>query len=77
MYSVLSIKLFLAATVGTGACVVIAHLLRAKHDPREPPLAPANIPFIGHVIGIMRKKFKYYAQLRYYNRSYLMNCIVG
>jgi hypothetical protein len=24
-----------------------------KIDPREPPLAPSSIPFIGHIIGLL------------------------
>lgn len=76
MDSVVSIKVLLAVTISTGTCVVIAHMLRAKHDPQEPPLAPARVPLIGHVLGIMWMKFKYYAQLRSYNRSCSTVCFV-
>ncbi|KAK4169789.1 25-hydroxycholesterol 7-alpha-hydroxylase [Cladorrhinum sp. PSN259] len=33
------------------------------HDPREPPLAPQSIPFIGHLIGMSRRTFRYYQDL--------------
>lgn len=32
--------------------------------PQEPPVVTATIPYIGHVIGLMRSKFNYYVQLR-------------
>ena len=48
-----------------GAITIYIALLQNKHDPREPPLAKSTIPVIGHAIGIMRKSFNYYAQLRY------------
>lgn len=50
-----------------GACAVV-YLFVSKmfgHDPREPPLAPQSIPFIGHMVGLSRSKFNYYVQLRY------------
>lgn len=35
------------------------------HDPREPPLAPQSIPFIGHMLGMSKSSFNYYVELRY------------
>ena len=35
------------------------------HDPREPPLAPASLPIVGHMVGMMKSKFNYYVDLRY------------
>ena len=31
---------------------------------QEPPVAATTIPYVGHVIGLMRNKFDYYLQLR-------------
>lgn len=62
----LSIDPTILSTV-LGACAVI-YLFASKmfgHDPREPPLAPQSIPFIGHMLGLSRSKFNYYVQLRY------------
>jgi hypothetical protein len=42
-----------------------SRFLGTKLDPREPPLARTAIPYIGHVIGMMRSKFNYYVELRY------------
>jgi hypothetical protein len=35
------------------------------HDSREPPLAPSSLPFVGHMLGLMKSKFNYYVDLRY------------
>lgn len=43
-------------------------LLRGKSDKgdsREPPLVKSTIPFIGHVIGLLRRRFGYYTFLQY------------
>lgn len=56
--------IFLAISVGTGLVVVC--WLSNMPDPREPPLVPASIPYIGHVVGLMRSKFNYYVHLRYF-----------
>lgn len=37
--------------------------LAVNHDPSEPPILPAKIPVIGHVIGMMKKKADYYVEL--------------
>ncbi|KAF7510550.1 hypothetical protein GJ744_006396 [Endocarpon pusillum] len=36
--------------------------LTPKLDPREPPLISAKIPFIGHVVGLLRYGVPYYAK---------------
>ncbi|PVH95591.1 putative cytochrome P450 [Periconia macrospinosa] len=33
------------------------------HDPREPPLAPSSLPIVGHMVGLMNRKFNFYADL--------------
>lgn len=33
------------------------------HDSREPPLAPASLPVVGHMIGLMKSKFNFYVDL--------------
>ena len=57
--------LLMALAVGVGTYSMFVRILGAKQDPQEPPLVPATIPYIDHVIGIMRSKFNYYVQLRY------------
>ena len=55
---------FLLAAVCIGASFALNHFLGVRQDPQEPPLVPATIPYIGHAIGVMRKKYNYYLQLR-------------
>ena len=54
--------LSLAIIIGT--YVFFTRVLGTMHDPREPPLVSGFIPYIGHVIGLMRSKFNYYVELR-------------
>jgi hypothetical protein len=42
----------------------VSRIIETRHDAREPPALPSKIPFIGHVIGMLRKKARYYVQLR-------------
>lgn len=49
-----------------GVMIAIPYLITRimfAHDPREPPLAPQSIPFIGHLIGMSRRSFRYYLDL--------------
>ena len=53
------------------AILATIYLARPKPPARamgaeEPPAAPQAIPVIGHLVGFMRKKFAYFAELRYY-----------
>jgi lipid-A-disaccharide synthase-like uncharacterized protein len=47
--------------VGLHYCV---QFLTTKHDPREPPLISPKIPFIGHLVGLLRYGLAYYAKAR-------------
>lgn len=56
------------ATVATGAIAVygVLHLfLHYTQDAREPPLVTTLFPFIGTLVGLSRKKNKYYTETRY------------
>jgi len=56
------IALIVAALV---AGVLILLQRGSKRDSREPPLVSGPVPVIGHVIGLMRRSFNYYVDLRY------------
>jgi len=43
---------------------VLNHFFGFKYDPKEPPLIPQRIPYIGHLIGIIRHGPKYYSRVR-------------
>lgn len=55
-------------SIAAGAAVAVyaflQWLLKYTQDPREPPPLGTLIPFISPIIGMMRKKTKYYIQLR-------------
>ncbi|KAK3291996.1 cytochrome P450 [Chaetomium fimeti] len=42
---------------------LLTSLLTLPHDPREPPLIHPKIPFIGHIIGLLRHGTKYYSMM--------------
>jgi len=37
-------------------------------DPREPPILPAKIPYIGHLLGLIIHQAEYFQQLAYVAR---------
>lgn len=39
---------------------VIHRLLFIDYDPREPPIIKPKIPYIGHILGIIRYGTKYF-----------------
>lgn len=52
--------LFCAALV-----LLCLRLLAVKMDPREPPLVPSSIPYVGHAVGMFKHQFAYLPMLRY------------
>ncbi|KJZ72490.1 hypothetical protein HIM_08159 [Hirsutella minnesotensis 3608] len=49
--------------VSLGTVAYLISRVKSSHDAREPPPAPTSIPFVGHLIGLTRKKFNYFVQL--------------
>lgn len=74
-----SVAVLMTLAVAMGGFLWLARGLGSKQDPREPPFVAASIPYIGHIIGLMRSKFNYYVQLRYtqfrLRRGAVANCI--
>ena len=60
----MQIALLLCLALATSVYFLIDRFLSTKHDPREPPLMAQKIPLVGHVIGLLRQKLKYYVLLR-------------
>jgi hypothetical protein len=44
--------------------LVIDRILSPKRDIREPPVINPTIPYVGHVIGLVRKSGDYFKALR-------------
>ncbi|KAK4189459.1 cytochrome P450 [Podospora australis] len=60
----MSLTFLFGALAGAATLILALHkLLQNYHDPREPPLAPQSIPFIGHLVGMSRRSFNYHADL--------------
>ena len=44
--------------------LLLNNFLGTKRDPNEPPSIPQPIPFVGHLLGLIRHGTQYYAQVR-------------
>lgn len=60
----MNLILFFIIALFVAIYYTVSRVQAAKHDGREPPILPSKIPFIGHVIGLLRKKVRYYVRLR-------------
>lgn len=59
------LDLLVTAAAGAVSLFALAHLLiHWIHDAREPPIAATSIPFLGHAIGLARKKTRHHVELR-------------
>ena len=59
----LSLLLLLAA-IGAAAWYAVGYLCAPSLSPREPPLLTHPIPFIGHILGLLRNGTRYYEMTR-------------
>jgi hypothetical protein len=63
-------KVILAGLAFAGFVIVLlSNLLRLKVDVREPPVVYPTIPFIGHIIGMVRDGPQYFTRLRFVKAS--------
>ena len=44
--------------------LVLDHLYAPKHLPGEPPVVSSSIPYIGHILGLLRHGTRYYQKTR-------------
>lgn len=44
--------------------ISLVHLLSPEYDPREPPVISSLIPYVGHMIGLLRYGQRYFEILR-------------
>ena len=68
VYSLFKICLF--ATV-TAVCVGLHFLYTPRHAPSEPPVVASSIPYIGHILGLLRHGTRYYQITRYSTKKTL------
>ncbi|MCJ1470534.1 hypothetical protein MMC07_009180 [Pseudocyphellaria aurata] len=59
-FSNAALLIILALSLGA---VTFLKLASSPRNSREPPTISASLPYIGHVVGLMRSKFNYYVQL--------------
>ena len=44
--------------------VSLVYLFSPKYDPREPPVISSLVPFVGHILGLLRYGQRYFEILR-------------
>ena len=47
-----------------GFLLLLEKFLDIFHDAKEPPLIPQSIPYVGHLLGILRDGSRYYTKMR-------------
>lgn len=55
---------FLLAAAGTAAWYALGYFFAPSLSPKEPPLLTHPIPFIGHILGLLRNGTRYYEMTR-------------
>lgn len=51
--------------LATALFFVLEYFMGIRLDRKEPPLIPSRIPYVGHIIGLIRNGTRYYAKMRY------------
>lgn len=54
---------YVAIAAAVAAVLLLLNFSKPKLDPREPIAVKPSIPFIGHMIGIIRHQAKYHVLL--------------
>lgn len=62
-FTVVSISAVLVIVVVVGY-VSLVYLFSPKYDPREPPVLPRWVPYVGHILGLIRNGPLYFETLR-------------
>lgn len=45
--------------------VSLVYLFSPKYDPKEPPVVSSFIPYVGHILGLLRYGQRYFEILRF------------
>ena len=56
--------LLLLAAAGTAAWYAVDYFCAPRLSPEEPPLLTHQIPYIGHILGLLRYGTRYYEMTR-------------
>ena len=61
----ISVLLLLLAVVSAAAWYTLDSLYAPIQYPNEPPLVAQSIPYVGHILGLLRHGTRYYGITRY------------
>ena len=53
-----------ASLLLVGVYASLVHLFSPNYDPREPPVISSLIPYVGHILGLLRYGQRYFEILR-------------
>ena len=48
-----------ALVIASGSCILL-RIFQPRHHPQEPAVIPQGIPYIGHIVGIVKHGLGYY-----------------
>ena len=66
MENTINLVILLLLLTFLSSWLVLDYLYAPKHHPKEPPVVPSSIPYIGHILGLLRHGSKYYQTTRYH-----------
>jgi len=55
---------YILIAAATAAAVLLVSLASPRVDGQEPPLVKPVVPFVGHIIGLLRKQSEYHVILQ-------------
>lgn len=47
--------------------ISLVYLFSPKYDPKEPPVVSSLIPYVGHILGLLRYGQRYFEILRFFD----------
>lgn len=53
-----------AVVLALAIYLIRGYLMNSPHDPREPSLIPSPIPYVGHLVELLRTGSFYYTAIR-------------
>ena len=54
----------IALGVAFGCWLLLEYYVNVSHDLKEPPVIPQTVPYVGHLLGMLRDGSRYYTTIR-------------
>lgn len=57
-------SLIVVVAIAVACSLLLQKFINVPHHAQEPPLIPHSIPYVGHLLGILRDGTQYYSKIR-------------